>query len=152
MEFTPKHVYELVDRQVLPDVIRVVAAKAALFYDPVQMLPLSVQAEKARVGAKQTVTLDERNFAELFAFFGGVKDDLAAAEKRIGPAQPKQENESTSMYERRLRSRDESLVKAKGPFEARINGTTFAVALPATVVDKDGCKRSVATFDATAID
>jgi hypothetical protein len=65
-EFTPKHVYELIDASVRPEVIQAVAARAALFYDP-GALPLGTLAANARLGqAKQTLTLDERSFAILF--------------------------------------------------------------------------------------
>ena len=151
-EFTPKHVYELIDRQVHVEVIKTVAARAALFYDPATMLPLSAQSERARQGAmKQTVTLDERSFVQLFEFFSDVHNDLAEVEKRVGPLQPRQPNETQSMFERRARARDERLVKERGPFEARVANTTFALTLPAQVVERDGCARAVASWDATAV-
>lgn len=151
--FTPKDVYELVDRQVRPDVISAVAAKAALFYDPNAMIALSVQRERARGGAmKSTVTLDQNNFAVLFETFSDLRNDVAGADARIGELGDRRADESQSMYERRARTRDEQLVKARGPFEGRIAATTFAVTLPATVTDRDGCSRSVAAWNASAID
>ncbi len=150
--FTPKDVYELIDRQVRADVITAVAAKAALFYDPNTMLALSVQQERARGGApKQTVTLDQTSFVQLFEAFSDHRNEVQQVEQRVGALGDRRADESQSMYERRARTREEQLVKARGPFDGRIGGTTFAVTLPATVQERDGCSRSVATWDANVV-
>lgn len=150
--FTPKDVYELIDRKVRPDVITPVAAKAGLFYDPNSMLAIADQQAKARGAAmKSSLTLDSATFVQLFEFFQDMKNELDAAEARVGPLQPQQGNETQSIFERRARSHQEQVVKARGPFEGRIQNTTFVVTLDAAVTDRDGCSRSVATWDAGAV-
>jgi hypothetical protein len=146
--FTPKHYYALVDRgNVHPDVVKAVAAKAAVFYDP-NAKPLAVIAQNARQTASpSTITLGQSNFVELFEFFNDVKNDLAAAEAAAGPNTPQGASENANIYERRVRTREEKLVAAKGPIEGKVDRTTFVVDLPASVLDQGGCKRSVATVD-----
>ncbi|MEQ1507864.1 MAG: hypothetical protein ABMB14_36890, partial [Myxococcota bacterium] len=149
--FTPKHYYDLLDHEVPPEILRVVAAKAAVFYDP-NALPLPRIAANARRGApKSTVQLDAAHFVVLFEFFNDAKNDLAEADTRVGPLAPRGPSETVNLYERRVRARDEALAKARGPVEGRIEGTTFMVDLPATVAETGGCKRSVATADMSAI-
>ncbi|MCA9492076.1 MAG: hypothetical protein KC621_19220 [Myxococcales bacterium] len=151
--FTPKDVYELIDHEVRPDVVSAVAAKAALFYDKNNMVSLTVQQQRARGGAmKQTVTLDDNNFAQLFQTFSDHRDAIAGADARVGALGDRRSDESQSMYERRARARDEQLVKVRGPFEGRIANTTFTITLPATVQERDGCSRAVAAWNANAID
>ncbi|MCB9685078.1 MAG: hypothetical protein H6738_07355 [Alphaproteobacteria bacterium] len=151
--FTPKDVYELIDHEVRPDVVSAVAAKAALFYDPNNMVALSVQQQRARGGAmKQTVTLDGTNFAQLFETFSDYRNELTAADGRVAALGERRADESQSMYERRARAREEQLVKVRGPFEGRIGSTTFVITLPATVEERDGCSRAVAAWNANAID
>jgi hypothetical protein len=150
--FTPKDVYELIDRKVRPDVIAPVAAKAGLFFDPNSMLAISDQQAKARGSAmKQSLTLEDATFVQLFEFFQDMKNELDAAEARVGPLQAQQGSETQSIFERRARSHQEQVVKARGPFEGRIQNTTFVVTLSASVSDRDGCSRSVATWDAGAV-
>lgn len=149
--FTPKDVYALVDAEVHPEVIKAVAARAALFYDP-KWRPLAAQAADARRGQPATtVTVDEKNFVELFEFFNDAKNEITAAEARVGALGTRRDDESQSMFERRSRAHQEALVKARGPFEGRIEATTFSVSLPATVVERDGCKRSVASIPLEAV-
>jgi hypothetical protein len=146
-EFTPKHAYELVDRQVHPEIVKAVCAKAALFYDP-SWKPMSVIAAEARRGQPaQTIPLTNADFVRLFEFFNDVKNELEAAEGRIGPLQAQQSSESVSMFERRARKRDEDLTRARGPHEGRIEATTFDLTLDATTADRDGCSRAVAEVD-----
>ncbi len=150
--FTPKDVYELIDRKVRPDVITPVAVKAGLFYDPNSMLALSDQQAKARGAApKQTLTLDAAQFVQVFEFFQDMKNELAGADARVGPLPPQAGNETPSIFERRARSHQEQLVKARGPYEGRMQNTTFAVTLPATVSERDGCSRAVATWDGNGV-
>lgn len=150
--FTPKDVYELIDKKVRPDVIQPVAAKAGLFYDPNSMLALSDQQAKARGSAmKQTVTMDGAQFVQLFEFFNDMKNEIASATTRVGPLEPQKPNETPSIYERRARSHQEQVVKAVGPYEGRIQNTTFAVTLPTTQQEKDGCTRAVAVWDGAPV-
>jgi hypothetical protein len=153
--FTPKHYYALVDRgNVHPDVVKAVAAKAAVFYDP-SAKPLPTQAQTARQSAPaSTVPLNQGNFVELFEFFNDVKNDLAAAESSAGSTAPQSASESINAYERRVRTRDEKLVALKGPIEGKVDKTTFVVDLPASVVEQGGCKRSVSsvTLDELSFD
>jgi hypothetical protein len=150
--FTPKDVYELVDRKVRADVIQPVAAKAGLFYDPTARPAISDQQIAARAPAmKQTVTYADGQFVQLFEFFVDRKNDLAAAETRVGPLEPQKGTESQSIFERRARSHQEQVVKAKGPPEGRIQNTTFVVTLAATVSERDGCSRAVAVWDGAAV-
>lgn len=150
--FTPKDVYELIDRKVRPDVITPVAAKAGLFFDPNSMLALSDQQARARGGAmKQTLTLDHTSFVQLFEFFQDAKNDLDAAEARVGPLQPQQGNETQNLYERRARAHQEQVVRARGPIEGRVQGATFVVTLPAAQAERDGCARAVAAWDANPV-
>lgn len=146
--FTPKHYYTLVDRGgVNADVLKAVAAKAAVFYDP-NAKPLAEQARLARQGAaKSNISIGPDNFVEVLEFFNDAKNDLAAADASVGKATPQGANETIHLYERRMRTRDENLVKAKGPIEGRVDNATFTVILPATVVEQGGCKRSVSTVD-----
>ena len=151
-QFTPKDVYELIDRKVRTDVIQPVAAKAGLFYDPNSMLAISDQQVKARATAmKQTLTYDNTSFVQLFEFFSDIKNELAAAEARVGPLQAQQGNETQSIFERRARSHQEQVVKAKGPPEGRIQNASFVVTLTASVSDRDGCSRAVAVWDGAAV-
>ena len=125
--FTPNHYYTLVDRAANTEVVKIVAAKAAVYYDP-KALPIDVQAANARRGQpKATIPLGTSNFVELFEFFNDVKNDSDAATAQIGPAAPRGPDESANLYERRIRARQEQLVKATGPFEGRIEATTFQV-------------------------
>jgi hypothetical protein len=150
--FTPNHFYALLDMGAHPEVVKIVAAKAAVFYDP-KALPLPVQAANARRGQpKVTMQIGPGNFVELFEFFNDAKNDIDQAMARIGPAAPQGPSESINLYERRIRTREEQVVKSIGPFQGRIEATTFQVALPAAVVDRDGCKRSVSTVDMSSID
>lgn len=149
--FTPNDYYEVLDKRLLPEIVKVMAAKAAVFYDP-NAQPLDEIAAKARLGqTKTTIQVGASNFVEVLEFFNDVKNDLAAAETRVGPATPQGKTESQNAYERRIRTRIEALAKAKGPVEGRVESTTFQVELPATPTELDGCKRSVAQFDASAL-
>lgn len=150
--FTPKDVYDLVDHKVRPDVIQPVAAKAGLFYDPNSMLAISDQQAKARGAAmKQTITVDGPQFVQVFEFFNDMKNEIASATTRVGALEPQKPNETASIYERRARSHQEQVVKALGPYEGRIQNTTFVVTLPATQQDKDGCNRAVAVWDGAPV-
>jgi hypothetical protein len=150
--FTPNHYYALLDLGANAEVLKIVAAKAAVFYDP-KALPIAELARNARAGQpKATIPIGSGNFVELFEFFNDVKNDIDGAVARIGPAAPRGPSESSSLYERRIRGRQEDLVRAVGPFEGRAEATTFQVTLPATVQERDGCKRSVASVDMTDIE
>ena len=150
--FTPKHYYALVDASANAEVTKAVAARAAVFYDP-KALPMDTQIANARRGQpKSTIAIGPGNFVELFELFNDVKNDIDAAAAKVGPSAPQGPTESVNLYERRVRTWEEQLVKVKGPLEGRIEATTFQVTLPATVVDRDGCKRSVASVDMTAIE
>lgn len=149
--FTPKDYYACVDHAVPADITKAVAARAAVFYDP-SALPLTTLAANARRGQPaQTIPVGASDFTVLFEFFNDVQNDLTEAESHAPPDTPQAPSESQSMYERRMRARDEALVQARGPFEGRIEATTFQVDLPASVVDKDGCKRSYAVVDMSVI-
>jgi hypothetical protein len=149
--FTPKHYYEVIDKQVPPEIVKAVAAKAAVFYDA-NALPLSVQAANARRGQpSQTINVGASDFVVLFEFFNDVQNDILEAEGRLGPLQPRGSTESVNVYEKRVRAREEALVRARGPLEGRIEATTFLLDLPASVVERDGCKRSVTTMEMTSI-
>lgn len=149
--FTPNDYYEVLDKQLIPEIVKVVAAKAAVFYDA-NALPLDAIAAKARLGqTKTTIQIGAGNFVEVLEFFNDVKNDLVAAETRVGAATARGTTESQNAYERRIRTRAEALAKAKGPVEGRVEATTFQVELPATATELDGCKRSVAQFDASGL-
>jgi hypothetical protein len=152
LTFSPKDVYELVDNRVHPDVIKIVADMAALYYDG-SMQPLSEMQAMARKGQPRTsLDLTEGNFVQLFEFFNDVQNEIAEAESRVGPKKPKQPDESVSVFERRVRAWEERRVKAVGPFEGRGEAMTFNLTLPATVQDRDGCKRPVAQVVLTDLD
>ena len=145
--FTPNHYYELLDKRVHPEVVKMVCAKAAVFCDP-NALPLDEIEARARAGQTPvTKSLTQSNFVELFEFFNDVKNDLDRAEANVGPLAPMGRSESVSVYERRARTRLERLAKARGPAEGRVEATTFQLSLPAAPADRDGCMRSVATVD-----
>lgn len=150
--FTPNHYYALVDRGANAEVVKIVAAKAAVFYDP-KAQPISVQAANARRGQPAvTMAIGATDFVELFEFLNDAKNDTDEVLARIGPAAPRGPSESSNLYERRIRARQEDLVRALGPIEGRIEATTFQVTLPATVQDRDGCRRPVSTVDMTEIE
>jgi hypothetical protein len=149
--FTPKHYYELLDKRVHVDVVKIVASRSGVFYDPAALPLDEIQARSRRGQTSAQVALGSSNFVEMFEFFNDRKNELDAAEARIGPSKPKGSNESDSVFEKRERVRLERLAHARGPTEGRIEATTFQVDLPAAVVDRDGCRRSVAQVDMTDI-
>jgi hypothetical protein len=150
-QFTPNHYYELLDKHVHPDITKIVSARAGLFYDP-NALALDQQQQRARQGhTPSTIPVTASNFLELFEFFNDRKNEFDAAEAKVGPLAPQGSSETTSAYERRARTRLESLVKARGPSEGEIDATSFALDLPAGVVERDGCKRSVTSMDMSEI-
>jgi len=151
IRWSPNDVYELIDKEVPQPVIKVVAGKVGLFYDGSQ-LPLHVQAEKARQGAPaETVTVNEANFGDFFAWFEKAFAEVEAAEEQVGLPMRKQ-GETESQYERALRAADEERVRLVGPHEGRIQMATFQLSLPATIQNKDGCERPVAVGDASSVD
>jgi hypothetical protein len=151
VRYSPKDVYELIDKEVPEPVIKAVAAKVGLFYDGSQ-LPLHVQAQQARQGAAaETIAVNEGNFADFFGWFEKVFADIEAAEDQV--ALPlRKPNETESQYERAVRAADEDRVRLVGPHEGRIQMATFELSLPATVQNKDGCDRPVAVGDASSVD
>ena len=150
-EFTPKHAYELIDREVHPEIVQMVCAKAALFYDPTWK-PLHVTAADARRGQPaETLSLTESSFVRLFEFFNDAQNDIAAAEGRVGPLTAQQASESGSMFERRKRKRDEDLARARGPHHGRIEATTFDLTFGATTAERGGCSRAVSEVDLSSL-
>ena len=115
--------------------------------DPGEPIPRILIVTGIMAAGKSTIALGPSNFVELFEFFNDTKNDLAAAEASVGKVTPQGPTETINLYERRMRTREENLIKAKGPIEGRIDHTTFTVDLPAVVTERDGCSRSVATAD-----
>ncbi len=151
VRWSPRHVYELIDKEVPQPVIKAVASKCGLFYDGSQ-LPLSVQAQNSRQGAPaETVAVNEGNAADFFGWFEKVFADVEAAEGQVEVTMRKP-NETEDQYERRERANEEERVRLIGPHEGRIQMATFELSLPATVQNRDGCERPVATLDASSVD
>ncbi|HHO53576.1 MAG TPA: hypothetical protein ENK18_22565 [Deltaproteobacteria bacterium] len=149
--FTPADVYALVDREVQPEIIEAVSHKAALFYDPTWR---SLDAQRIAARTPQpprTISIHQDNFAVLFEFFNDIKNDILQEEAALGPLQ-RGPSETDSLFERRSRKHTEDLILARGPHEARIEATTFDITLPASVQQRDGCSRAVASVDLSHLD
>ena len=151
VRWSPKDVYELIDKEVPQPIIKAVAAKCGLFYDGSQ-LPLQVQAQNARAGAPaETITVTEANPGDFFGWFEGVFKDIEAAQDEV-PLPMKKANETDDQYERRVRASDEERIRKVGPYEGRIQMATFQLNIPASVQNKEGCERPVAVLDAATVD
>jgi len=151
VRWSPKDVYELIDKEVPEPIIKAVAGKCGLFYDGTQQ-PLHVQAKQARAGAPaETVTVTDANPGAFFEWFASVLGDVEAAEEQV-PLPMKKDHETDDQYERRVRAADEERVRLLGPHEGRIQMASFELSLPASVQNKDGCDRPVAALDAASVD
>ena len=151
VRWSPADVYELIDKEVPQPVIKAVAAKCGLFYDGSQ-LPLQVQAQKAREGAPaETVPVGEDNVGAFFGWFEQVFADIEKAEEQV-PVTMRKPNETQDQYERRQRANEEQRIRLVGPHEGRIQMATFELSIPATVAEREGCVRPVASLDASAVD
>jgi hypothetical protein len=152
MRFSPKHVYELIDKEVPQPIIQAVANKCGLFYDGTHK-PLQVQAAEARAGAAaETLSLDGTSFPTMYSWFDGIFKEIHAAEEALGIPKMKGANETDALYERRQRTWEEERVKQLGPMEGRIQAATFQIDVPATTKNAGGCDRPVAVGDATTVD
>ncbi|MEQ1569164.1 MAG: hypothetical protein ABMA64_26245, partial [Myxococcota bacterium] len=131
--FTPKHYYDVLDHGCPPEVTKAVAAKAAVFYDA-KAIPLPVIAANARAGqAPATITVPSSEFVVLFEFFNDAQNEILVAEQQIPGSPDQAPGETLNAFERRMRTREEALVRARGPVEGRIAATTFVLDLPAVV-------------------
>lgn len=147
----PDDVYELIDREVPPDIIKVVAGKVGLFYDGSQQ-PLATLAADARKGAPAETVEVNGDVSPLFTWFQGVFKERSAAEDALGVPSMKGSNETAHQYQRRMRDYEESRVKAVGPVEGRMQAASFHVVLPATTANVGGCDRPVAIGDASTVE
>ena len=152
MRFSPRHVYELIDKEVPQPVIKAVANKVGLFYDGSQ-LPLHVQAANARSGAPATtVEVSDADAGAMFDWFTAVFKDMDSAEEKLGVPATKGANETDALYEKRERAWEEDRVRQLGPHEGKIQAASFHLVLSATVQNVDGCDRPVASLDASSVD
>jgi len=138
-DWLPRHVYQLIDAKAPPDVIRVMAAHAVVFYDGTTPKSLEAVAASARVGmSPQTIVLTD--FLILFEWFGDLKTEADGLRAGIPALKPQQGGETPAQYDIRKRTYDEDVILAVTPVEGKIDLTTFEVELPATyTADAKGC-------------
>lgn len=138
-EWLPRHVYQLIDAKAPPDIIRVVAAHAVVFYDGTKPKSLDEIAASARTGmAAQTVPLTD--FVILFEWFVDLKSEADQLRASVPALKPQQPTESAAQFDIRKRTYDEDVIFAVTPAEGRIDLTTFSVELPALfTADAKGC-------------
>jgi hypothetical protein len=138
-DWLPRHVYQLVDAKAPPDVIRVMAAHAVVFYDGTKPRSLEAVAASARVGmAPQTIKLTD--FVVLFEWFADLKTEIDQLRASVPALKPQAPGETTAQYDVRKRTYDEDLIYAVTPAEGKIDLTTFDAELPALFApDAKGC-------------
>ncbi len=137
----PRHFYTLLDRKAAPDVLKAMAAKAAVFYDGTNLTSLDSQWAK-QIGAvpKQTIEIKTpEDWAKFFDFYGAVKKESDAAKAKAG-ARPLAPNagENDAAFDKRQRTWDEALVVAMGPVDGKIDQTTFKIVQKIKVTGFDG--------------
>lgn len=147
----PDDVYELIDREVPPEIIKVVAGKVGLFYDGSQQ-PLSKIASDARAGAPSETVEITGDVGPMFTWFQGIFKERTAAEDTLGVPSMRGSNETEHQYQRRMREYEENRVRTVGPVEGRMQAASFHLVLPATLSNVGGCERPVAIGDASTVD
>ena len=147
--WAPKDVYALVDRKAPVDVIKAVAAKAAVFYDGTNLLSLDEQFKKAAAAVPPThiPIKADADFAQLFAFYDTIAKDGGAIRAKEG-ARPSAPNpgEVAASFDKRVRAYDEKLVADLAPSDGRIDATIFDVELKFTPGKFDGACWAPATY------
>lgn len=152
----PRHFYAVLDRKAPPDVVKAMAAKAAVFYDGTNLTSLDSQWAK-QIGAvpKQTIEIKTpEDWTKFFEFYGAVKKESDAAKAKAG-ARPTAPNagENDAAFDKRQRAYDEALIVAMGPVDGKIDQTTFKIVQkvkPGAFNGTDCYEPATVTFDLSA--
>lgn len=149
----PRDVYELLDLGAPPDVLKLAAGKAKMFWDgSAKALPAVIT--NAREGApSETVKIATNDdLVIVFEHFNDIKYEIEAAKSALGALAPRASYEDDVKYDMRTRDFDIRQAQTMSPFEGRIAKTTFDIELTGGFTPHDGaCTRPTVVVDLTKV-
>jgi len=122
--FTTKDVYALVDLDLDPTLADKAAKKAGIFWQGGTSLN-QLAAEGRASAAPTTFNLNNGDLVILFEEINEYKNEEALAIKNVGDLAPKASHEDDNKYQLRQRKHDEAIVRARSPWEGKIDAATF---------------------------
>ncbi|NCG17681.1 MAG: hypothetical protein GWP91_01515 [Rhodobacterales bacterium] len=145
-------VYVLVDLDMPPDIIKMAAGKAGMFYTGNEKSLTKIAADGRETASARTIVLNNSDFVILFETYNDIKYEEEAIRERIGDFKAREEHETDDVFFLRKRKYDEGLLAAVSPVVGKIDKLTFEAMLTGGFTPHDGsCTQGLIEIDLNQI-
>jgi len=143
----------LADEEVPEDVLKAMAARTSIFFDPQQIQSLSAYASGYRAGQPQKqFSVGAGGLTEVMTWFKGLEDQRQALVDGVPGPPPQGADELDHAYDLRMRGHQKELARLTGPIDGQIESTTLVLKLPVVAGAHDGSCGVLTVEEVAAVD
>lgn len=151
--FRPRDLYALADEEVPEEVLKAMAARTSIFFDPQQIKSLGAYAAGYRSGQpRKEFNVAAGGLTEVMTWFKGLEDQRQALVDGVAAPPGQGADELDHAYDLRMRGHQQELARLTGPIDGQIEATTLVLRLPVAAGPHDGSCGVLSVEEVAAVD